>query len=149
MAAPDPLEGEPLPSPGTPENTNLPDFVLFSLPECGIVPEGALSGADALGIFVAIRNSGPGVWANLVPYSMVSDTGLRGEGNSSVSIGSSFAHMQVEVGRDDYNEVHRFVVTADPNNEIPEVDETNNALVVRVELPPAPKSAVEVSCFVE
>lgn len=147
---PDPSEGEPAPSPVTPEQpTDLPDFSLFSLGECGLVPEGALSGADALGIFVAIRNSGPGVWANLVPYALVSDTGLRGEGNSSVSLGSSFAHMQVEVGDEDYKKVHRFVVTADPNNEIPELDETNNTLVVRVELPPAPKSAVEVSCVVE
>lgn len=36
-----------------------PDIQLFTLPECSVVPGGALSGADSLTIFVAVRNGTP------------------------------------------------------------------------------------------
>ena len=51
-----------------------PDFTLYTLPECSVVPGGAISGADAFTMMVAVRNSGPGSWNNLVPFKVGSDT---------------------------------------------------------------------------
>lgn len=125
-----------------------PDFTLFSLPRCSVVPRGQLSGADGLTIFVALRNSGPGTWSSLVPYSMVSDTGLRQDGNSAISTGSSFSGMQVDLASTDYNRSHTFTVTADPANTVVERDESNNQLQVRVNLPSAPQATTDVPCSI-
>jgi CARDB len=123
-----------------------PDFTLFTLPECSIVPNGALSGLDALSIFVALRNSGPGVWSQLVPWRMVSDTGLSARGNTAISTGSSFTAMQVDLNTGDYGRSHRFTITADPDNTIVERDETNNELVVTVNLGGRPTTSGNVAC---
>ena len=130
----------------TSTDPNGPDFTLFTLPECSIVPNGALSGADALSIFVALRNSGPGEWSQLVPFRMVSDTGLSAQGNTAVSTGSSFTAMQVDLNTDDYGQSHRFTITADPDNTIVERDETNNELVVTVNLGDRPTTSGNVDC---
>jgi hypothetical protein len=119
---------------------------LFTLPECSIVPNGALSGLDALSIFVALRNSGPGGWSQLVPFRMVSDTGLSAEGNTAISTGSSFTAMQVDLNTADYGRSHRFTITADPDNVIVERDETNNELVVTVSLGDRPTTSGNVDC---
>jgi hypothetical protein len=123
-----------------------PDFTLFTLPECSIVPNGALSGLDALSIFVALRNSGPGDWSQLVPFRMVSDTGLSAQGNTAISTGSSFTAMQVDLDTADYGRSHRFTITADPDNIIVERDETNNELVVTVSLGDRPTTSGTVDC---
>jgi hypothetical protein len=123
-----------------------PDITLFTLPECSIVPGGALSGADALTMFVAVRNSGPGSWNSLVPYRVVSDIGPSGEGNSALSEGSSFTPMQVDLGPGDYSRTHHFTITADPNNQIRERDESNNQLTITVPLPDRPTGTVDVNC---
>jgi hypothetical protein len=123
-----------------------PDFTLFTLPECSIVPNGALSGRDALSIFVALRNSGPGDWSQLVPFRIVSDTGLNAQGNTAISTGSSFTAMQVDLNPADYGRSHRFTITADPDNTIVERDETNNELVVTVSLGDRPTTSGNVDC---
>ena len=130
----------------TSTDPNGPDFALFTLPECSIVPNGALSGLDALSIFVALRNSGPGDWSQLVPFRIVSDTGLSAEGNTAVSTGSNFTAMQVDLNTDDYGQSHRFTITADPDNVIVERDETNNELVVTVSLGDRPTTSGNVDC---
>jgi CARDB len=123
-----------------------PDITLFTVPECSVVPGGALSGADALTMFVAVRNGGPGSWNSLVPYRVVSDIGPSAEGNSALSEGESFTAMQVDLGPGDYSRTHHFTVTADPNNQIRERDESNNQLTITVSLPDRPTGTVEVGC---
>ena len=130
----------------TSTDPNGPDFALFTLPECSIVPNGALSGLDALSIFVALRNSGPGDWSQLVPFRMVSDTGLSAQGNTAVSTGSSFTPMQVDLNTGDYGQSQRFTITADPDNTIVERDEANNELVVTVNLGDRPTTSGNVDC---
>jgi hypothetical protein len=123
-----------------------PDITLFTVPECSVVPGGALSGADALTMLVAVRNSGPGSWNSLVPYRVVSDLGPSGEGNTALSEGSNSTAMQVDLGPGDYSRIHHFTITADPNNQIRERDESNNQLMISVSLPPRPTGTVTVGC---
>jgi CARDB len=130
----------------TSTDPNGPDFTLFTVPECSIVLNGALSGLDALSIFVALRNGGPGDWSQLVPFRMVSDTGLSAQGNTAISTGSSFTAMQVDVKPGDYGQSHRFTITADPDNTIVERDETNNELIVTVNLGDRPTTSGNVDC---
>ena len=130
----------------TSSDPNGPDFALFTLPECSIVPNGGLSGLDALSIFVALRNGGPGDWSQLVPFRMVSDTGLSAQGNTAVSTGSSFTPMQVDLNTGDYGQSQRFTITADPDNTIVERDEANNELVVTVNLGDRPTTGGNVDC---
>jgi hypothetical protein len=123
-----------------------PDITLFTLPECNVVPGGAISGADALTMLVAVRNSGPGSWNSLVPFLVSSDTGLSTQGNTALSTGSSFTAMQVDLSAADYSRTHHFTITADPNNQIRERDETNNQLAISVALPPRPTGTINVNC---
>jgi CARDB len=123
-----------------------PDITLYTLPECSVVPNGALSGADALTMLVAVRNSGPGSWNSMVAYRVTSDTGLSAEGNTALSTGSGFTAMQVDLSAGDYSRTHHFTITADPNNQIRERDESNNQLMISVALPPRPTGTVNVTC---
>jgi hypothetical protein len=123
-----------------------PDFTLYTLPECSVVPGGAISGADAFTMLVALRNSGPGSWNNLVPFRVSSDTGLSGQGNTAVSTGTAFTAMQVDLTPSDYSRAHRFTITADPDNQIRESDETNNELTISVALPPRPTGTTNITC---
>ncbi|MBB5639939.1 hypothetical protein [Cryobacterium roopkundense] len=125
---------------------NAPDFVLYALPECSVVPGGSLSGADQITIFVALRNSGPGPWTALVPFEITSDTGLRAAGNSALSTGSSFTPMQVDLTLLDFDRTLRFTAVADPANSIQEENEANNSLVVVVNMPPRMTEADDVPC---
>jgi hypothetical protein len=123
-----------------------PDIQLYTLPECSVVLNGAISGADALTIFVAVRNGGPGSINRLVPVTMQSDTGLGSRTNSSISTGSAFSGLQVELWAGNYNRTHRFTITADPDNEIVERDESNNQLTVTVSLSARPTTSRDVPC---
>jgi len=105
-----------------------------------------LSGADALTVFVAVRNSGPGQWRSLVLYSISSDTGLQAQGNTGLSTGSSFTAMQVDLRPSDYGRAHTFTVVADPANTVVERSESNNQLRVRISLPASLTSTAEVPC---
>ena len=124
-----------------------PDLQLYTLPECSVVPGGALSGADGLTIFIAIRNGGPGSHSGLVPWEMSSNTGLSAHGNSAISTGSAFTAMQVDLRSGDYNRAHRFTIKADPANQIVERNESNNTLTVTVTLPARPARAGNVPCI--
>jgi hypothetical protein len=123
-----------------------PDLSLFTVPECSVVPGGALSGADSLTIFVAVRNNGPGSVDRLVPVLISSDTGMQATSNTSISTGSAFSPMQIDVFPEHYGRAHRFTITADPDNVIIERDVTNNQLSVTVDLPERPTSATDVPC---
>jgi hypothetical protein len=127
-------------------DTSGPDITLFTLPECSVVPGGALSGADALTMLVAVRNGGPGSWNSLVPYRISSDTGLSSQGSSAVSVGSEFTPMQVELSEGDYSRTHHFTITADPDNQIRERDESNNQLAITLALPPRPTGTINLTC---
>lgn len=132
----------------TVEDPQGPDLVLFTVPECSVVPGGALGGGDALTMFVAVRNAGPGAVGRLVPFELVSDTGLTGSGNTAVATGSATTPMQVTVGPADYGTTHTFAITADPANEIVERDESNNSLRLAVDLVARPSGAADVPCRV-
>ena len=123
-----------------------PDITLYTLPECSVVPNGALSGADALTLLVAVRNSGPGSWNGQVPFRVTSDAGMSSHGSAALSSGSGFTAMQVDLSRSDYRRTHRFTITADPDNQIRERDESNNQLVISVSLPSRPTGTVNVNC---
>lgn len=123
-----------------------PDIQLFTVPECSVVPGGALSGADNLTMFVAVRNGGPGEVNRLVPVAVQSDRGHRARPNAAISTGSSFNPLQVDLSPSDYNQSLRFVITADPDNEIVERDESNNELIVTVRLPDRPTTSQDVPC---
>jgi hypothetical protein len=123
-----------------------PDLQLYTLPECTVVPGGALSGADGLTIFVAIRNGGPGTFSRLVPWEMSSDTGLSAHGNSAISTGSAFTAMQTDLRSGDFNRTHRFTIKADPGNQIVERNESNNTVAITVTLPTRPIRAADVPC---
>jgi len=123
-----------------------PDLQLFTLPECNVIPGGALSGADVLTMFVAVRNGGPGDFAALAPVSISSDTGLNASLNSGISTGSSFTAMQVDLASGDYNRTHRFTITVDPNEQTLERDESNNDLQITVHLPDRPDGETDVDC---
>jgi CARDB len=123
-----------------------PDITLYTLPECSVVPNGALSGADALTLLVAVRNSGPGSWNGQVAFRVTSDAGVSSQGNAALSSGSGFTAMQVDLSDSDYRRNHRFTITADPDNQIRERDETNNQLVISVSLPSRPTGTVNVNC---
>ena len=123
-----------------------PDLQLFTLPECSVVPNGALSGADNLTIFVAVRNGGPGRVRRLVPALIVSDAGHRVSSNNAISEGSAFNPFQVDLSPGNYNRTVRFTITVDPENEFVERDEGNNVKVVTVRLPARPTSTTDVPC---
>jgi hypothetical protein len=63
------LGPEPAPNP----DLRLPDFVLWSPPECSVVPNGQLDGSDGPTLFVAMRNSEPGRWSKLVSFELKSE----------------------------------------------------------------------------
>jgi hypothetical protein len=131
-----------------PTDSSGPDFTLFSLPECSVIPGGSLTGADNLTIFVSVRNSGPGSFSRLVPFELRSDTGLVGGGNTTLSTGSSFTAMQVDLKPSDYSRIHRFTITADPANSVVERSESNNSLTIQVSLPSRPSGTTNVTCSV-
>jgi hypothetical protein len=131
-----------------PTDSSGPDFTLFSLPECSVIPGGSLTGADNLTIFVSVRNSGPGSFSRLVPFELRSDTGLVGGGNTTLSTGSSFTAMQVDLKPSDYSRIHRFTITADPANSVVERSESNNSLTIQVSLPSRPSGTTNVICSV-
>ncbi|WP_238163600.1 CARDB domain-containing protein [Kribbella capetownensis] len=139
------LEADTWTTPTTP-GAPLPDFTLSAVPRCSVVPGGQISGADGLTLFVTVRNKGEGDYDHLVPFNLLSDTGLSGGGHSAFGSGSGSTGMQVDLAPDDYGMVHLFTVTVDPNDEIAEENESNNVLRLRVSLPNRPKQARDVAC---
>ena len=123
------------------------DLVPASLDSCSVVPGGSLSGADGLTIFVGVRNLGPGTLDRLVPYTLTSDLGPSGGGNTGVGT-TGLTGMQVDLVAQDYGKRHRFTIVVDPLSEIAESDETNNVLPVDVDLPGAVPETRDVPCSV-
>ncbi|WP_329000181.1 hypothetical protein OHA18_37820 [Kribbella sp. NBC_00709] len=126
---------------------SLPDLTLSADPQCSVVPGGQTSRADGLTLFVGVRNEGEGQVDSLVPFRLTSNTGLRGSGRTALD-SEGLTAMQVDLGSSDYEKSHLFTVTVDPNNQIPEQDETNNTLRLKVSLPTRPDQAQDVRCAV-
>ncbi|MFI5694699.1 hypothetical protein ACIA58_22790 [Kribbella sp. NPDC051586] len=122
------------------------DLSFSTVSSCQVDPGGASNGGDKLTISVAVLNSNDQNLAQLVPFSLTSDTGLNGGGNAQVSTGSGSAPMTVALGSADYSQVHHFTLTLDPEGKIPETNESNNSLEVRVDLPTRPDSPSDVPC---
>jgi hypothetical protein len=134
----DPTPDDPTPDDPTPDGPDQrPNFTLFAIPQCEVLPHRSPSGADILTLHVAVRNSGPGEWDRnrLVPWRMSSDTGLGSGGNTTLSVGSGFTAMSVDLRASDYGRLHRFTVVADPGNSIEERGESDNTLAITVSVP--------------
>jgi hypothetical protein len=121
-------------------------FARYPVPECAVVPNGALSGADALTMFVAVRNSGPGRFDKLVPVDAASDTGIRWSQNTTLSTGTEVNAMQTDLNANAYNRTHRFTFTVDPGNATVEKDESDNNFTISVHLSDRPISSTDVPC---
>ncbi|MBT2552014.1 hypothetical protein J7I89_02980 [Arthrobacter sp. ISL-5] len=70
-----------------------------------------------------------------VLVSLRSDTGLSREVNLAATTESKPETVRVNVGASDFERVHTFTITADPKGTIPEVNESNNSVEVKVALP--------------
>lgn len=115
---------------------------------CSVVRKGSLSGADGLSVFLAVLDKGTVPHQHLVPFSLSSDTGLEGGGNSGISDGTAVTGMQADLRPSDYGQVHHLVATVDPHNEIVEENEDNNRLDIQLSLGARPTDWVDQPCRV-
>ena len=123
-----------------------PDLTISTVDGCEVIANGALSGADVLNMYVALRNLGPGDVSGLVPISGESDTGLTLDMHAAVGTGSASTALQVDLSLGDYDRRHEFTITVDPRNETVESDESNNVISITVDLADRPTTFVEVPC---
>lgn len=124
--------GQPTP---TPPPDDLPDLAV-QLDSCGLVPGGGVRGGDALTIFIRVPNLQPRFPVEQgVRVTITSDVGLTGTGIGSTTEGNEVRPAQLELLADDYGGPVDLVLTVDPDDEIAEADEGNNAITVRVGLP--------------
>ncbi|MEN8582279.1 CARDB domain-containing protein [Burkholderia sp. RS01] len=83
-----------------------------------------------------LRNEGADTpEAASVPLSVRSDTGLSADVNLAAVSQSKPQAVRVDVTTSDFERVHTFTITADPKGTIPEVNESNNSVVLKVALP--------------
>jgi hypothetical protein len=131
----------PPPTPGPAVDPDGPNIRVL-LDSCNVIPNGSLSGADQLTMFVHVRNDGPGAVDQFVRVSATSDTGLSGSMNTTAG-GSGVSALQVDLGPGDFEREQTFTIVADPANEIVESDESDNTSTVVVALPARPTSGFE------
>ncbi|WP_433727548.1 hypothetical protein ACQP2Y_12700 [Actinoplanes sp. CA-051413] len=115
---------------------------------CSVVRRGSLSGADGLTVFIAVLDKGTAPYQHLVPFSLSSDTGLKGGGNSGISDGTAATGMQADLRPSDYGRIHHLVATVDPQHEIAEENEQNNRLDIRLSLGARPTEWADQPCRV-
>jgi hypothetical protein len=115
---------------------------------CSVVRKGSLSGADGLTVFVAVLDKGTVPYHHLVPFSLSSDRGLAGGGNSGISDGTAVTGMQADLRPSDYGRIHHLVATVDPHNEIAEENEQNNRLDIQLSLGARPAVSADQPCHV-
>jgi hypothetical protein len=130
-------EAEP-PAPAPP--ADLPDLKVYEVTDCDIVREGSLSGSDVLNLYFRIQNMGTLGVLHVVPFRIESNSGLNGHGTTWVDV-SAQPGGQVDIAPQDYDRQHLFRITVDPNNEVMELDESNNTVDVMVTFPPSRPSS--------
>jgi len=139
---------------GTPTSPSVPpqpgpDLYLSATNlRCSVVRNGSLSGADGLTVFIAVLDKGTVPYQRLVPFSLSSDTGLKGGGNSGISRSTAVTGMQADLRPSDYSRTHRLVATVDPHNEIAEENERNNRLDIQLSLGARPTEWTDPPCRV-
>jgi len=114
----------------------------LSTPRCRVEPGGGTDNGDVLTVDVTVVKSG-----NLpdpVPVRLSSKTGLTGGPSSDQ--GNDLTQIPVALSADDYGRSHLVTLTVDPDDNIAEQDESNNALDVTVWLPTGPNEAGDVRC---
>ena len=122
-----------------------PDIQLYANLECSFLPASVSGGADRLNIMVAVENIGAGV-PHSVQMQSESETGLM----SSERVKPVLSYMQalgVDLEPDDFGRKHVVVITADPDHEIVERDESNNKLTITVTMPARPTRSSSVGCM--
>jgi hypothetical protein len=118
--------------------------------ECVHQRSGAADGRDALQVYFPLRllKGDAEELPGLVAISAVSDSGATGSNHTAVGAGRT--HVALPLGESDYAREHLVTVIADPGNDVPEVDEANNAILVRVRVPEHPaESTTPLSCGAE
>ena len=111
---------------------------------CEHVRSGAIEMRDAIQIFFRLRFSHAPDQPPSVFVSAESDLGPRGQ-----SRGASDGERHVALAPlepDDYGRSHTVIVSIDPREDVPESNDLNNRLRVRVELPPQPGSPQSLTC---
>jgi len=122
-------------------SATAPDFVVSSLtfePQTG-VQQGA-----SVRFTVAIRNAGAGAWASDVPVRVTFNTGFVRTfnlGNFAPNEEKQIVFDWLAVPGSD----HVVTVEIDPENRVPESDETNNALTQRLNLTVAPRPILQLN----
>lgn len=125
----------PPPSPSPDGSQALPDLTVAA-PECSVALEAADGVPDCLVISVDLRNEGADApEAASVPLSLSSDTGLSATDNLAATREATLQAVKVDVKTTDFERVHTFTITADPEGIIQEVNENNNSVEVEIALP--------------
>ncbi|WP_368783935.1 CARDB domain-containing protein [Arthrobacter sp. ZGTC131] len=114
----------------------LADFTVAAVSECSVAPGVAENAPDCLLISVDLRNEGADTpEAASVLVSLRSDTGLNRDVSLAATTESKPQTVRVNVGPSAFERVHTFTIKADPTGTIPEVNEGNNSVEVKVALP--------------
>jgi hypothetical protein len=129
---------------------NGPNFVIWSLPDCYVVLDGAGPGRDTLGVGFQLQSLGPGSVDKLIPARVALDSGATVTPNVSQGggpMGNSMVYGQVTIDSSFYRRDNRVTITADPNNEYIERVESDNSLVVLIPRQPRPSdSQIPLRC---
>jgi hypothetical protein len=112
--------------------------------QCSYVPNGHLSGADLLNVhfyFLIIGGNPPD--AGPVRVAGTSDTGLSA-GHTGGPHNQAETVTQFALRPEDFGRSHNLTITVDPQNQVPETDESDNRIRVSLSLPsPRPSSTVD------
>ena len=134
--------------PGTDTGTTDPkgpDFVIWTLPDCFVVLDGAGPGKDTLGVGFQVQNAGPGTVDKLIPVRAALDSGPNVTLNASQGGGPAgnaqvYATLTID-SSSFYQRDNRLTITADPDNKYVERVESDNSQVVLVPRQPRPQNS--------
>lgn len=114
----------------------LADFTVAAASECSVAPGVADNAPDCLLISVDLRNDGADTpEAASVLVSLQSDTGLSRDVSLAATTESKPQTVRINIGPSAFERVHTFTIKADPKGTIPEINEGNNSVEVKVALP--------------
>jgi hypothetical protein len=129
-----------------------PEFNIWVPPDCSVVLDGAGPGRDTLNIGYQVHNDGPGSFNKLVPVRVSLDSGASANYNASLDRGPdgrAMHYAQLTVDGSFYQRDNTLTITADPNNEYAERDESNNSTVILIPRQPRPaNSMIDLRCTV-
>jgi hypothetical protein len=129
---------------------NGPHFIIWTLPDCSVVLDGAGPGRDTLNVGYQVQNLGPGVINEPIQVRASLDSGPSITYTSSLGGGpqGNSEHMaQLTVDGSFYQRDNRLTITADPDHKYAQSVESDNSKVVLIPRQPRPaSSAINLSC---